>query len=293
MSTDKASSGDRDLGIPDIYLLIRRAWLPALTGLILFGIAGMAISFVVEPEYRVEVVLEYIGDPTKQEGVRSSAGGIGGLAALAGISVGSEGNPKDAALALMQSWQFLGNLIEHTNLAPVLYSEDWDDESQNWLDPDSPPNEWRTIRRFRRDVFHVSEDPKTGLVSLYVTLPDPELATEVATAAVSLINTELRESTLHEAVRSIEHLESQLAGTQNIELQRAVATLLQAQIESLMFADIREEFAFRTIDAAVSPPSDEYVYPSHIAFGAIAGILGGLILSFVWILRSMPSRKPN
>lgn len=280
-----------DLDFQDVLEVIRNSWLPGFIGFLTFGVLGLAISFLIRPDYRTEVLLEYVGDPTKQERARSGASGLGGLAALAGVSLGSDGNPKDAALAILRSWDFAGQFIRDNNLMPILNAEDWDKSGSQWLESSKPPSEWRTIRRFRRDVLYVGDDAKTGLVSIVVTWEDPAVAADWAKIIVSTVNARLKASTIKETTRSIEHLKTKMAETQNSELQRAIAGLLQAQIEALMFADIRDEFAFRTIDPARPPPKDEYVYPNHFLFLIVGGLAGGLAIAVFWLVRR--TRKYN
>lgn len=287
---DSIATENDVLELNDLLDLVRRSWLPGLIGFIAFGVLGGAISFLIEPQYRAEVLLEYAGDPTKQERVRSGASGLGGLAALAGVSLGSDGNPKDAAMALLQSRGFAENFINDNNLLPILNADDWDDSRGQWHDPASPPNLWRTIRRFRRDVLYVSDDAKTGLVSVVVTWKDPTTAARWADHIVSTINAQLKAATVAETSRSIDHLNLEMTKAKNAELQRAIAGLLQAQIEALMFADIRDEFAFRTIDPAQAPPDDEYVFPNHILFTVIGGLMGGLATVVFWVFGRTPKR---
>ena len=125
-------------------------------------------------------------------------------------------------------------------------------------------------------MLYVSDDAKTGLVSVFVQWKDPIVAAQWATQLVSMINSRLRETTIEKTTRSINHLNTELANSKNAELQKVIAGLLQAQIETLMFADIRDEFAFRTIDPALAPPLDEYVNPNRVVFLLIGIIVGGL-----------------
>ncbi|MEM8981964.1 MAG: hypothetical protein AAGC71_02970 [Pseudomonadota bacterium] len=282
-STSTTVPSDSDLGLGDLFRLIRIVWPYAFVGAALGGAAAIALSFLVTPSYRVDVLLEYVGDPTKQERVGGGGGaGIGGLAALVGINVGSEGNPKDAALAVLRSWEFSTEFIRNNDLMPVLNAEDWNAELDTWNE--DPPSEWFTVKRFLRDNLYVSEDAKTGLVTLSVDWTEPELAASWASKLVAAANERLRVVSEKETSRSIEHLEAKLEETQNTELQRVLAALLQAQIESLMFADIREEFAFRTLDPAVAPPLEEYDFPNRLLFAAVGIFLGGLLAAPLGLL---------
>jgi len=282
-----------ELRLLDFARLIKDTWLPAVVGFFLFGAVGLGLSFLVQPEYASQALLEYTGDPTKQERISSGAGALGGLAAIAGFSLGSDGNPKNAALAILRSWDFAGEFISINNLAPLLNEGDWDEVEGRWRDLADPPNEWRTIKAFRRDTLHISDDAKTGLISVSVEWKDPVVAADWVAKLVLMINARLRETTIEETKRSIDHLKAELAVAQNTELQRVIAGLLQAQIETLMFADIRSEFAFRTIDPALASPQDEYIFPSHILFFLLGGFVGSLVGVIFNIAMRQRTRSDN
>jgi len=56
-----------------------------------------------------------------------------------------------------------------------------------------------------------------------------------------------------------------------------------------MFADIRDEFAFRTIDPALAPPVDEYFFPNRLVFLLLGAVIGGLAGATFRVLRGRPA----
>ncbi|MEO0423449.1 MAG: hypothetical protein AAF184_14010 [Pseudomonadota bacterium] len=277
------TAASEDLGLIDLVALLKRLWLPCMIGGAVLGACTLGLSYFLQPTYDIRVVLEYAGDPIKADRVPSGGGALGGLTALAGISLGSSGDPKEIALARLRSWEFAKEFIAENELSPILNAEQWDEGRQDWKDPSNPPNEWLTAKRFRRDVLYVSDDIRTGLVTVNITWTDPEIASQWATKIVSMINARLRETSVLETERAIAHLTQQLNLAQNVELQRTIAGLLEGQIETMMFADIRDEFAFRTIDPPQVPPRSEYDFPSHGLF-AVLGAFFGAALAAAWVV---------
>ena len=153
---------------------------------------------------------------------------------------------------------------------------------------------WHTVEYFRDDVMQVTEDPKTGLFTISVDWHDPALAAEWASQIVILINERLKGTSIRETNRSLDHLNKELELAKHVEIKRVIAGMAQTYIEALMFADIRDEFAFRTIDGAVQPPDDEYEFPSRLIFLAAGILLGALGGAFAAValpgLRSRRSR---
>jgi hypothetical protein len=279
---DVVESPDGGVGVgfklQDPLDLVRLLWRPVLVTGVIVGLLSLCISYVVTPIYRAQAVLEYYGDPTKQIASQSGVSGLGGFASLAGISLGSEGSQKEASIALLRSRGFASDFISSNGLITELNRSNWDIDKNAWIEE---PSLWQTVDRFHANVLRVFVDPKNGLVNLSVEWDDPILASEWATNIVAMINLRLKKNSIQETNRSLEHLKSQLESTQNKELQRVIAGLTESKIEALMFADIRDEFAFRTIDPAVAPPDDEYVSPSHITYLLLGAFFGGMFGAFL------------
>jgi uncharacterized protein involved in exopolysaccharide biosynthesis len=208
---------------------------------------------------------------------------LGGLASIAGVDIGSEGNPKQSAIATLGSRSFAREFITVHGLMPM-------------LNPDEPPfsdagaaeqGEWRTVERFREKMMRITEDPRTGLVAVYLEWRDPDVAADWATKVVDLINQRLKAMAVNDANRSLDHLKTQLDAATTVELKRAISTVTERQIEALMYADIRDEFAFRTVDAATAPPADEYVFPNRLVFFALGFITGCIVGAFSAMFRAI------
>ena len=56
-----------------------------------------------------------------------------------------------------------------------------------------------------------------------------------------------------EAGKSIEYLKQQVANTSLADLQAMFFELIQSQTETVMLAEVRPEYVFKTIDPAVVP----------------------------------------
>ena len=71
-----------------------------------------------------------------------------------------------------------------------------------------------------------------------------------------------------EAEKSIEYLKQQIANTSLADLQVMFFELIQSQTETVMLAEVRPEYVFKTIDPAVVPelkskPRRAIIYLGH------------------------------
>ena len=108
---------------------------------------------------------------------------------------------------------------------------------------------------------------------------DPKQAAAWANRYVALANDIMRNRALEESNRNIKFLGEKLSTTSVLEVQRVMYSLIENEAKNHMLASTRTEYAFSTIDPAVTP--EERVWPRRslmVATGAVIGlVLGALI----------------
>lgn len=228
----------------------------------------------------------------------------GGLASLAGISLPGGGDTSNAALGieLMKSREFVAEFIERRNILPALMAtESWnplsgeitynsdlyDSESGAWVREVDPPKQPRPSRQEAYKVFSeilsVSEAKDTGYVTLAVEHKSPVLAQQWVTWLVDDINRAVREQDIDEASRSITYLKEQVGNTSLAELQSMFFELIQSQTETVMLAQVRPEYVFKTVDPAVVP--EEKSKPKRALICVLGTMLGGMFGILVVFIR--------
>jgi uncharacterized protein involved in exopolysaccharide biosynthesis len=216
----------------------------------------------------------------------SITGQLGGLAALAGVSVGGVGGGETAeAVATLESRDLARELIESNELMPVLLYEDWDEASQSWKPrgKKGAPDIRDAVRLFHEKVLKVREDRESGLVTVAIEWIDPLLAAEWASKVVRLTNDRLRRRALADAERNIAYLQSEISTTSVVALQQSISRLLEAEMQKFMLAKKNEEFAFRTVDAA--EPAKKPSRPKRAIVVVTGTLLGGVIAVFLIFIR--------
>jgi hypothetical protein len=243
------------------------------------------------PKYRAEVVMVPVKADDSRAALASMVGQLGGLASLAGVSLGGGGN-KDEYLQYLQSNAFTARFIEDEKLLPVLFADRWDANNNRWDvdDPADVPTLADGVRLFERSVRAVQEDRRTGVVTLAVVWKDRELAARWANLLVERVNRDLSERAIAESDASVRYLEGELAKTSVLELRDSIYRLIENQIKTVMLANVRQEYAFKVIDPAVAPDVDDVVRPKKLAMILIGGVFGGAIglLLVLWRLRRQP-----
>jgi uncharacterized protein involved in exopolysaccharide biosynthesis len=192
------------------------------------------------------------------------------------------GSSKEQTIAILQSRAFTEAFIESENLLPVLFADKWDSAAGKWkpMREDRIPTMADAVELFDEDIRAVSDDTGTNLVTLRIEWYEPELAARWANTLVRRLNDDVRKRDIAEAERSLEFIGRELKKNDNIDLKQGLYGLMQQQLEKIVLANVREDYAFKVLDPAFAAERDDHVWPPRIAIIAASGLLG-LILGFV------------
>lgn len=291
---------DDEIDLRELFTALWQGkWLIIVTTF-LFSVASVFYALSLPDIYKSEVTLA----PVSEESGLKIPGQLGGLAALAGVNLGGMGGGDKTGLALeiLKSRDFIGRFIEQNDLyLPIMAANGWsrsedkllwdpkvyNEQTQQWVRKvkvpfQAKPSTLETIEEFRK-LFSVSNDKASGMVKLSVEHYSPYLAKNWADSLVKAINDEMRTRELTEAERSIAYLNQQIAQTNLADVRTMLFSLIEEQTKTLMLANVREEYAFKTVDPAVT--SERKAKPSR-AIICFSGSMFGVILScMISILR--------
>jgi uncharacterized protein involved in exopolysaccharide biosynthesis len=252
---------------------------------LLIGLVVAAVSAIVSLQmpniFRAEVLL---APAQQQTGAASNLRSqFGGLAALAGIDLGSTASDKEEALATLRSPGFARDFIRKHNLMPVLFKDEWNPQSNTWRNGQPPSLEMAT-KRFMTDVRMITEDKKTNLITVAVEWRTPKLAADWANSMVAMVNERLRHEAIDRSKRSVAYLNGELQRTDSVNLREPIYRLIEAQINSAMLANVQRDYAFKVIDPAVVP--EVRIRPRRAVLTVAGFAIGLLIGAFVAVMRA-------
>ena len=249
----------------------------------------------------------------------SSGGGLsglmkqyGGLASLAGVSLpsGEEGSRAQLGIQLMKSRAFIGDFVERRDILPELMAvESWDvgsddiifdlevydSASKTWVrnvePPKSPAPSSQEAHKAFSAILGVSQDKQTGYVSVSIEHQSPGIAAQWVNWLVEDVNAAVKAQDVSEAEKSIEYLKQQVANTSLADLQAMFFELIQSQTETVMLAEVRPEYVFKTIDPAVVP--EEKSKPSRALICVLGTLLGGMLGVVIVLIRHYARSQPD
>ena len=264
-------------------------------------VAFVLVSSVLSAIYALSIPNEYKSSAkfsfTQDETSSSSPSQLGGIASLAGISLGNNqsNNESTVAYEIMQSWNFIEDFIEKNELeyllsavngwnqednSLIINSELYNHESKKWLV--EKPSSWILYKKFKKRVS-VSQDMVTGLVTISIEYFSPYVAKQLIDQYVDSINSYMFERKLQQIEVNLSYLQAQLERTNNKDMKFIFYSLIEEQIKNKMLAQATPEYSLTTINKAMTP--SEKTKPQR-SIMVLLGAMLGAILGMLYILAS-------
>jgi uncharacterized protein involved in exopolysaccharide biosynthesis len=252
---------------------------------------ALGAAMLMRPVYRAEAVVIPVTSTGDTKSLLSGLGGqLGSLAETAGIGL-PKGADSSESMGVINSWNLVSQYISRENLLPVIYAKRWDAQRKTWIPSffGKIPTVWLGTKYFIKNIRTITDDKKTGLVTVSVDWRDPALAARWADDLVTLANDDLRNRAIEESERNIAYLDEQLAKTNVVELRTSIYQLMEGEIKKVMMARGNHEFAFRIVDPAVAP--QEKISPRPVLMSAVGALVGILISALFMVRREYVRRS--
>ena len=254
-------------------LVVNRTWI--LGCVIAFECVFLAAAFLIPPTYRSEVVLLPTGSDQDNAALSGTLSQLGGLASLAGLSIGTGDQNEDEALAVLNSKDFTQRFISDFGLMPLLFPRKWDSRSNRWKMPvPDQPTLGQGFKKFDEDIRSVDQDKKTNLVTLQIDWRDRFAAAKWANVLIERLNAEMRARAIARATANITYLEKELETTSVTSARDAIGRLLETQVSKRMYATVNPDYAFRVVDTALVSDVDDPLRPRRLLLAIVGPILG-------------------
>ena len=275
---------------------------------VVFAITAVIYALSVPNQYKATTLL--VPSQSDGGGLSGALGQLGGLASLAGVSIGGgESGESQVAQKIMKSWSFVEHFIVDNDLAVEVYAakgwnkasgelridqDIYDTETKTWLISDSsglagPPSSWMLFKSFSKRLA-VSEDKKTGLISVSIEYYSPHIAKRWLDLYISSINKHMQERQMEKVSRNIQYLENQIEKTEIAEMQEVFYTIIEEQLKSKMLVEASPNYVFTEVSPSMIP--EEKSQPKR-ALICILGVMLGGMLSVLLVLVLHYARKSD
>ena len=298
-SNSHINDPDNEINLRELfYVLLQGKWIiVSLTAFV--SIAAVIYSLSLPNIYHSKSLLAPVNSSA---GMSGALGGIGSLAGLAGISIPSsinEGNSTQAKEKLSSLSFFKKNILPNIFLPDLMAVKSWnfqtnvltydenlyDKDTNTWVRDFAYPNKQipsaqESFRAFK-EHFNLSEDKKTGFLTLTVKHQSPYIANQWAELLIEQVNTFYRQKDKSESEKALSYLNEQIAMTGLAEIRQVIAQLLLEETKKLTLIEANQSYVFDYID---QPEVMELKSEPARAFICILSALLGGFFSIVLVL---------
>jgi len=299
---------DDEIDLRELFSVLWAGKIKIIAITVVFAVASVIYALSVPNQYKAIALLA----PAQSDGggLSGALGQMGGLASLAGISLGGgESGEAQIAQEIMKSWSYIEGFIAENNIAVEVYAaQGWskgsnelqindgvyDTENKQWLIENEagvtgPPSSWSLFQAFSGRLA-VSEDKKSGLVSVSIEYYSPQVAKQWVDLYVESINRFMQQRQVDKVTRNIAYLQEQIGKTSVAEMREVFYTIIEEQTKSKMLAEASPDYAFVAVGPSMVP--EEKSQPKRALICILGTLLGGM-LSVLLVLVTHYAQKSD
>ncbi|MBJ2135416.1 LPS O-antigen length regulator [Paraglaciecola chathamensis] len=296
----QAQNNDDEIDLRELWNVIWRGKWLIIAITTIFAVASVFYALSLPNIYKSEALLAP-AEPDQQGGLSGLSGQLGGLASLAGVNLGGGKTDKTAlAIEILKSREFFVKFAKKHHILPDLMAvKDWhsgtnvliyDDnvylfESNEWIREVNPPKKakpsMQEAKKVFDTIFKVTINSESGMITVSIEHQSPSVAKNWVDWLVADINAVMKLRDKEDAERSLEYLYSQIKKTPIVEQKSLLYQLIEEQAKTLMFTEVRNEYAFKTIDPALV--TEIKSSPNRFII-VISGCILGVGLAFIGIM---------
>ena len=293
-NTVSANDYDDEIDLRELFGVLWSGKIKIIVITAIFAVGSVFYALSIPNQYKATALLA----PAQSDGggLSSALGQLGGLASLAGVSIGGgESSESQIAQEIMKSWSFVETFIADNDLSVEVYAaESWNKSSntlaidddvydttqQSWLIEDDdtgelrPPTSWALFERFQ-EMLSVSEDKKSGLVSVSIEYYSPQVAKDWLDSYVSAINEHMQSRQVAKVSNNIDYLKAQIDKTSIAEMREVFYTIIEEQTKNKMVAEASPDYAFVAVSPSMVP--EEKSQPKRALICILGTLLGGML----------------
>jgi len=283
------------------YVLFEGKWI--IVSLTAFAsIAGVIYSLLLPNIYESKALLVPVNSSSGISGALKSYRGLVGLEGINLPSGGDEGNSAKAIQKISSLSFFENNILTNIYLPDLMAVKSWnyktntlafddsiyDTNSNTWIrDYTYPqqqiPSAQESFEVFKTEHLSLTEDIKSGFITLSIKHQSPFVAKQWVELVVSEVNAFYRQKDKLESEKAASYLNQQISMTGLSEIKEVLAQLLQEETKKLTLIEANQYYVFDYIDPpAVMEIKSE---PKRALICILSALLGGMLSVLLVLIR--------
>jgi hypothetical protein len=291
------------------YVLLEGKWIiVSITAFM--SIIGVIYSLTLPNIYQSNTMLVPVNSSS---GISGALGSYSGLAGLAGINLpsgGDVGNSEKAIQKINSLSFFENNIMPNIYLSDLMALKSWnsktntlafdesifDTNSNSWVRDYSPPQQQipsaqEAFKVFKTKHLSLSDDKKSGFITLSIKHQSPFVAKQWVELVVSEVNAFYRQKDKSESEKAASYLNQQISITGLSEIKQVLAQLLQEETKKLTLIEANQYYVFDYID----PPAvmEKKSEPKRVLISILSALLGGILSIVLVLIRHYAIKQKN
>ena len=287
------------IDLTQLMFLVLRSKFTIIIITILFSVSSVFLAIYTPDRYQSSALLQVHSSSQGSMG-SSMSSQLGGIAALAGISVNSGDSDKSYyTIETVNSREFLKHLLTFNGVKENLFASiSYDKTNGNtvfdkkifnnkkWVRVpfDGKKSEPSYLEVYKDYIANLSiiKSEKSGYLKISFEHHSPIFAHNFLNLIINEINEVSKQSDIKESERALEYLANQSKNIEQKNIKDSIKGLVDSQLERLMLANIRDQHLVSTIDPSFI--AEENFSPSRpiiVILGTIIGFFFSLLIIFL------------
>ncbi len=269
------------------------------------SVIGVIYSLSLPDIYEPKALLAPVNSSSGISGALENYSGLAGLAGIRLPSVSDRGNSVKAIRKVGSLSFFENNILPNIYLPNLMAIKSWNSETNTivydesiydstinkWVRKTYPKQQMPTAQEsfevFRSKHLSISEDKKTGFLTISIKHQSPFIAKQWTELIINEVNGFYREKDKLESEKAVAYLSKQILMTGLLEVKEVLAKLLQDETKKLTLIEANQSYVFDYIDPPVV--MEEKSEPSRAIICILTTILGSILSIFIVLIQHFRS----
>jgi len=293
---------DGEINLKELfYILLKEKWI--IVSLTAFAsIFAVLYSLSLPNIYQSKALLAPVNPSSNISGAFGNYGNFPGVSGLNLFSDVQNGNAPKAIKQISSLYFFEKNILPNIYLPDLMAFKSWnpktntvtfdndiyDTNTNTWIREYSYPRQQipsaqESFKVFTTKHLSLSEDRKSGFVTLSIKHQSPFIAKQWVELIVNEINGFYRQKDKLESEKSVSYLNQQISKTDLSEINQVLAQLLQEETKKLTLIEANQFYVFDYIDlpAAMELKSE----PNRALICIFIALIGGIFSVILVLIR--------
>ncbi|MGA1863188.1 Wzz/FepE/Etk N-terminal domain-containing protein [Deferribacter thermophilus] len=280
-----------EIDLIELFAVIWRRKIMIGAIVLIASILSVIITINMDNIYESKAVLK----PTASDSSKLSSlmGSLGGLASLAGISVGGESeNIYNAMQNLLNNQEFIANIIKKYHFEKKIFEDDYDELIN---DEEFKQNYKYFVYKKVSDMISINQDKKSNYITLSVQHKDPAFAKKFVEILLSELSEKIKQTELENIDEKITNFKQEMEKTSDITLKTKLAEVISSLIQSKVISKAQKYYGFTIISEPYVPDIKDKVKPKRALICIVAFVtsffMAIFLAFFLEFIKNIPEEK--